>query len=35
LADGALDHDDVLAVGQQVRGELMDLVRGVVRVSDV
>lgn len=34
LADGELDHDDVLAVGQRVRGELMDLVRGVVRVSE-
>lgn len=33
LADGELDHDDVLAVGQRVRGELMELVRGVVRVE--
>lgn len=34
LADGPLDHDDVLAVGQRVRGELMELVRGVVRVAE-
>jgi purine-nucleoside phosphorylase len=33
LAAGALDHDDVLAVGQQVRGDLMELVRGIVRVA--
>lgn len=33
LADGALDHDDVLEVGQRVRGDLMELVRGMVRVS--
>lgn len=33
IADGALDHDDVLAVGERVRGELADLVRGIVRVS--
>jgi purine-nucleoside phosphorylase len=34
LAAGPLDHDEVLAVGQRVRGELMDLVRGVVRVAE-
>jgi len=34
LADGALAHDDVLAVGQRVRGDLMELVRDVVRVSE-
>jgi purine-nucleoside phosphorylase len=34
LAAGALDHDEVLAVGEQVRGELMELVRGMVRVAD-
>lgn len=34
LAEGTLDHDDVLAVGERVRGDLMDLVRGIVRVSD-
>lgn len=33
LTEGTLDHDDVLAVGEQVRGDLMDLVRGIVRVS--
>jgi purine-nucleoside phosphorylase len=32
LADGALDHDEVLAVGERVRGDLMALVRGVVDV---
>jgi purine-nucleoside phosphorylase len=34
LADGALDHDEVLEVGQQVRGELMALVRGIVQVAE-
>jgi purine-nucleoside phosphorylase len=34
LAEGALDHDDVLAVGEQVRGDLMELVRGIVRVGE-
>lgn len=34
LAAGKLDHEDVLEVGQSVRGELMELVRGVVRVSE-
>jgi purine-nucleoside phosphorylase len=34
LADGALDHDDVLDVGRQVRGDLMALVRGIVRVAE-
>jgi purine-nucleoside phosphorylase len=34
LAEGALDHDDVLAVGERVRGELMTLVRGIVRVAE-
>ncbi len=34
LAAGTLDHDEVLAVGQQVRGELKELVRGVVRVAE-
>jgi len=33
IAAGALDHDDVLAVGERVRGDLADLVRGIVRVS--
>jgi len=33
LAAGALDHDDVLEVGERVRGDLMTLVRGVVRVA--
>lgn len=33
LAEGGLDHDDVLAVGERVRGDLMDLIRGIVRVS--
>ena len=33
LADGALDHDEVLEVGQRVRGELMTLVRGIVEVA--
>ncbi len=33
LAAGGLDHDEVLEVGQQVRGELKTLVRGIVRVS--
>ncbi len=32
IAKGALDHDDVLAVGERVRDALADLVRGVVRV---
>ncbi|PSQ76187.1 MAG: purine-nucleoside phosphorylase [Bacteroidetes bacterium QH_7_62_13] len=34
LADGELDHDEVLKVGQRVRGDLMDLVRGIVRVAE-
>lgn len=33
IADEALDHDDVLAVGERVRGDLAELVRGIVRVS--
>ena len=33
IADEELDHDDVLAVGERVRGELAELVRGIVRVS--
>ena len=33
IADEELDHDDVLAVGERVRGDLADLVRGIVRVS--
>jgi purine-nucleoside phosphorylase len=33
IADGELDHDDVLAVGEWVRGDLAELVRGIVRVS--
>ena len=33
IADGELDHDDVLAVGERVRGDLAELVRGIVRVS--
>ncbi len=34
LADGALDHDEVLEVGQRVRGDLMALVRGIVQVAE-
>ena len=34
LAVGALDHDDVLEVSERVRGDLMELVRGIVRVAD-
>jgi len=34
LAAGALDHDEVLEVGQRVRGDLMELVRGIVRVAE-
>jgi len=34
LAEGALDHDEVLEVGQRVRGELMALVRRIVAVAD-
>ncbi len=34
LAAGALDHDDVLEVSERVRGDLMKLVRGIVRVAD-
>ncbi len=34
LASGELDHDDVLDVGQRVRGDLMDLVRRIVRVAE-
>ena len=33
IAEGELDHDDVLAVGERVRGDLAELVRGIVRVS--
>lgn len=33
LAAGALDHDEVLEVSERVRGDLMDLVRGIVRVA--
>ena len=31
MGDAHLDHDDVLRVGQQVRGDLARLVRGIVR----
>jgi purine-nucleoside phosphorylase len=34
LAAGALDHDEVLEVSERVRGDLMRLVRGIVRVSE-
>jgi len=34
LADGTLDHDEVLEVGQQVRGPLTKLVRAIVRGAD-
>lgn len=34
IAEGALDHEEVLEVGQRVQGELMTLVRGIVRVSE-
>jgi len=34
LAAGALDHDEVLEVSERVRGDLMALVRGIVRVSE-
>ena len=34
LAAGALDHDEVLEVSERVRGDLMKLVRGIVRVSE-
>jgi purine-nucleoside phosphorylase len=33
LAAGALDHDEVLEVSERVRGDLMELVRGIVRVA--
>ncbi|MFB6272153.1 MAG: purine-nucleoside phosphorylase [Salinibacter sp.] len=33
LASGALDHDEVLEVSERVRGDLMQLVRGIVRVA--
>ena len=33
IADEELDHEDVLAVGERVRGDLAELVRGIVRVS--
>ena len=33
IADEELDHDDVLAVGERVRGDLAALVRGIVRVG--
>ena len=35
LAAGALDHNEVLEVSERVRGDLMRLVRGIVRVSGV
>jgi len=34
LAPGGLDHDEVLEVSERVRGDLMKLVRGIVRVAD-
>ena len=34
LAPGGLDHDEVLEVSERVRGDLMDLVRGMVRVAE-
>ena len=34
LAAGALDHDEVLEVSERVRGDLMELVRGIVQVAD-
>ncbi|WP_232798290.1 purine-nucleoside phosphorylase [Salinibacter altiplanensis] len=34
LAAGTLDHDEVLEVSERVRGGLMKLVRGLVRVAD-
>ncbi len=34
LAAGALDHDEVLEVSERVRGDLMKLVRGIVRVAN-
>ncbi len=34
LAPGGLDHDEVLEVSERVRGDLMTLVRGIVRVAD-
>ena len=34
LAAGALDHDEVLEVSERVRGDLMELVRGIVRVAE-
>ena len=34
LAKGELDHDEVLEVGERVRGDLMTLVRGIVRVAE-
>ena len=34
LAAGALDHDEVLEVSERVRGDLMRLVQGIVRVSE-
>ena len=34
LAAGALDHDEVLKVSERVRGDLMTLVQGIVRVSE-
>jgi purine-nucleoside phosphorylase len=33
IGDAPLDHDDVLAVGRQVRHDLARLVRGIVRVT--
>ncbi|PSQ96318.1 MAG: purine-nucleoside phosphorylase [Bacteroidetes bacterium SW_11_64_17] len=33
LASGALDHDEVLDVSARMREDLMDLVRGIVRVA--
>jgi purine-nucleoside phosphorylase len=34
LAAGALDHDEVLEVSERVRGDLMELVRGIVRGAE-
>lgn len=34
LASGELKHDDVLDISERMRGDLMELVRGIVRVAD-
>jgi len=34
LAPRGLDHDDVLDVSERMRGDLMELVRGIVRVAE-